>query len=76
MSKEVLTTGEVARYCGVNFRTVIRWIKKGHLNSYQLPGRGDNRIPVNDFLSFLRENRIPVPVEYRECSKTVIIVED
>jgi len=29
--KNTLTTGEIAKHCGVNFRTVIRWIKRGHL---------------------------------------------
>ncbi len=61
--KSALTTGEVARFCGVNFRTVIRWIERGHLEAYKLPGRGDNRIPVTDFVSFLEKNQMPVPEE-------------
>jgi len=63
LGKQVLTTGEVAGYCGVNFRTVIRWIKRGYLTAFQLPGRGDNRVRVEDFVTFLEENRIPVPHE-------------
>ena len=59
--KQALTTGEVAHYCGVNFRTVLRWIKRGYLNAYQLPGRGDHRIPVDGFLLFLEKHKIPVP---------------
>lgn len=59
--KQALTTGEVAKYCGVNFRTVIRWIERGHLEAYKLPGRGDNRIPVESFISFLQDNNMPVP---------------
>lgn len=59
--KNALTTGEVARHCGVNFRTVIRWIERGHLDAYKLPGRGDNRIPRAEFLRFLEQNRMPVP---------------
>jgi excisionase family DNA binding protein len=61
--KQALTTGEAAKYCGVNFRTVIRWIEKGHLDAYKLPGRGDNRIPVDTFVDFLRQNDMPVPDE-------------
>lgn len=61
--KHALTTGEVARYCGVNFRTVIRWIERGHLEAYKLPGRGDNRIPRTTFLRFLEQNHMPVPDE-------------
>ncbi|MDO6805884.1 helix-turn-helix domain-containing protein, partial [Wenyingzhuangia sp. 1_MG-2023] len=57
--KQVLTTGEVAKYCGVNFRTVIRWIERGHLEAYKLPGRGDNRVPVAGFVRFLQSNEMP-----------------
>lgn len=61
--KEALTTGEVAKYCGVNFRTVIRWIEKGYIEAYKLPGRGDNRVPVEAFIAFLKKNDMPVPEE-------------
>lgn len=74
--KRALTTGEVAKYCGVNFRTVIRWIERGQLKAYQLPGRGDNRVEVQAFLNFLVENGMPVPVEFQKQSQRVLIVED
>lgn len=59
--KHVLTTGDIAKYCGVNFRTVIRWIERGQLDAYKLPGRGDNRVPVDSFVTFLNENNMPIP---------------
>lgn len=62
-SPYTLTTGEIAEYCDVNSRTVIRWIQRGHLRAYQLPGRGDNRVAVEDFLRFLKRHRMPVPEE-------------
>lgn len=64
--KDALTTGDVAKYCGVNFRTIIRWIEKGYLDAYKLPGRGDNRIPVASFVAFLRSNNMPVPEEFKD----------
>ena len=76
MEKNSLTTGEIAQYCGVNFRTVIRWIKRGHLKAYQLPGRGDNRVEVQDFLNFLREHDMPVPEDFQQFSLRVLIVDD
>lgn len=76
LPKRALTTGDVAGYCGVNFRTVLRWIERGHLKAYQLPGRGDNRIEVRDFLGFLQENRMPVPEEFQAISRQILIVED
>lgn len=80
MEKSVLTTGEIAQYCKVNFRTVIRWIKRGHLKAYQLPGRGDNRVEVDDFLRFLHQHNLPVPGAFQRpaphAAPRVLIVDD
>ena len=80
MNKRALTTGEIAGYLGVNFRTVIRWIERGHLKSFKLPGRGDNRVTVENFLAFLRANDMPVPDELRPPvdgkAQRVLVVED
>jgi excisionase family DNA binding protein len=69
-----LTTGEIAELCGVNFRTVIRWIHRGHLRAFQLPGRGDNRVPVEHFVEFLQTNDMPIPPEIRADARTVLLV--
>ena len=74
--KRTLTTGEIADYCGVNFRTVIRWIQRGQLRAYQLPGRGDNRVEIHNFISFLRENHIPIPRDFLHLARKVLIVDD
>ena len=74
-NKRNLTTGDIAALCGVNFRTVIRWIQRGHLKAYQLPGRGDNRVQVADFIDFLNENEMPIPEELQPSPKKVLIVE-
>ena len=74
-NKRNLTTGDLAKLCGVNFRTVIRWIQRGHLKAFQLPGRGDNRVQVADFVSFLKENNMPVPEEIIPDVQRVLIVE-
>ena len=69
------TTGEVASFCGVNFRTVIRWIERGLLNSHRLPGRGDHRISEADLLAFLRQNDLPLPPSMDDRNR-VLIVDD
>ena len=74
-AKQILTTGEIARYCGVNFRTVIRWIERGRLKAYQLPGRGDNRVTVEYFIDFLKVNSMPIPEEFSQRERRVLIVE-
>ena len=57
-TRAVYTTGQVADLCGVNFRTVIRWVEKGYLNAYALPGRGDRRIEEEELLSFMRQHNM------------------
>ena len=74
--KRTFTTGEIADYCGVTFRTVIRWVDKGELKGYELPGRGDKRIELNDFLAFLKKHNMPIPAEFAPNLKRVLIVED
>lgn len=74
-NKQALTTGDVAKYCGVSFRTVIRWIEGGRLNAYRLPGRGDNRIHVEEFLQFLTEHDMPIPEELTDSQRRVLVIE-
>ena len=74
---DVLTSSEAARLCGVSFRTVIRWVERGQLQAYRLPGRGDRRIPVADLRRFMRTNGIPEPAELKkEMVRRVLIAED
>jgi excisionase family DNA binding protein len=57
-----LTTGRVARHCGVSKVTVLRWIEKGNLEAFKLPG-GQNRIRRDDFYAFARRHAIPLGVD-------------
>lgn len=70
---DFLTTGQVATYCGVNFRTVIRWIKRGILEAQRLPGRGDHRISRAHFLNFLEKNGLSIPDDF---SSTIVPVQN
>ncbi|VAW87402.1 hypothetical protein MNBD_GAMMA18-74 [hydrothermal vent metagenome] len=74
--KKNLTTGDIANYCDVHVRTVIRWIERGKLKAYQLPGRGDNRVKLEDFLAFLDTHGMPVPEELQPANHRVLIVDD
>lgn len=56
---EFLTTGAVARHCGVSKVTVLRWIEKGNLVAFRLPG-GQNRIHRDDFYAFADRHNIPI----------------
>lgn len=76
MENRALTTGEIGKCCDVHFRTVLRWIERGHLKAYKLPGGRDNRIRTVDFLNFLQENNMPIPQEFKQQSRSVLIVDD
>lgn len=72
----VYTTGEVAKLTGVNFRTVIRWIERGELKGYKLPGRGDHRVQHSALLEFMESNGIPLPESFHIPVKKALIVDD
>lgn len=79
IQKSTLTTGEIAVYCGVHYRTVIRWIELGQLKAYKLPGRGDHRVSLEHFIEFLRNNHIPLPAALAGnagSEKKILIVDD
>lgn len=74
---KTLTTGEIAKFCDVNQRTVIRWIDRGDLKGFKLPGRGNNRVLEQDFVAFLKKSGMPVPEEFeRDLPDKVLIVDD
>ena len=56
---QYLTTGAIARHCGVSKVTVLRWIEKGNLAAFRLPG-GQNRIRREDFFDFAAKHKIPL----------------
>jgi len=72
----VLTTGEIASYCGVNLRTVIRWLDSEKLKGYKLPGRGNNRILTADFIDFLNQNRMPIPSSLAKVEDPLVLIVD
>lgn len=56
---EYLTTGDIAKYCGVSKVTVLRWIDKENLQAFRLPG-GHYRIHRDDFSEFLINHGMPI----------------
>ncbi|MHC4124101.1 MAG: helix-turn-helix domain-containing protein [Planctomycetota bacterium] len=55
----VLTMGDVARICNVSPRTAIKWFDRGILSGYRLPGSNDRRVPIEEFLYFIKVNNMP-----------------
>ena len=77
MKQDLLTTGDIGKYCGVHFRTVLRWIERGELKAFKLPGgRGDHRVTVAEFVDFLERNGMPVPESLAPGPARVLITDD
>ena len=72
-----LTTGEIAEYCHVTYRAVLKWIVAGKLKAYRTPGK-HSRVEVEDFLYFLKEYNMPIPDEFTMGNrmKKILIVDD
>lgn len=69
-----LTTGDVARYCGVSRMGVIRWIRQGKLKAFATPG-GHHRIRIADFRDFLERFDIPVePSFFGEETRRILVM--
>ena len=60
---ELLTAGDVARYCGVISSTVSRWVRGNKLRAYTTPG-GHYRIRKQDFREFLEASGLPIDKRY------------
>lgn len=58
--KRDLTTGQVAKKCGVSAKTVQKWFDTGRLKGHRIPGGLDRRIPRINLIRFLKENDVPL----------------
>jgi excisionase family DNA binding protein len=56
---EYVTTGFIAKCFGVSNTTVLRWIEKGILKTFKLPG-GQNRIHRDVLRDFMAKSGIHV----------------
>ena len=80
---KTLKPSEIAQYCDVHQRTVSRWIANGQLKGHKLPGRGNYRVLVEDFITFLHKQRMPMPelfdtqeIEQTTGKKRILIIDD
>jgi len=74
--KDVLTTGEVARLCGVAPRTVSKWFDSGQLRGFKIPGSRDRRIPRDSLVRFMRAHGIPLKGLDGATTRVLIVDSD
>jgi excisionase family DNA binding protein len=75
LPEKIYTTYQIGKFCQVNIRTVIRWIETNKLKAYSTPG-GHRRVKWSDLISFLTQNRMPIPKELEDARKKKILVVD
>jgi len=73
---KTLKPGEIAAYCDVHHRTVSRWISNGQLKGHKLPGRGNYRVLLEDFLRFLHVQQMPMPEEFQQHQAQITMAEE
>ena len=73
--RRFLTTGEIAKHCQVSHLTVSNWIRAGKLAASRTPG-GHYRVGREDFLRFLLEYKFPLPGQFEEDGRRVLVVDD
>jgi excisionase family DNA binding protein len=71
----LLTTGDVARVCGVTRDGVGHWIRAGKLPAFRTPG-GHFRIQADDLHAFLRRSGSGGPVAATDTAALRILVVD
>ena len=69
-----LTTGEVARLCGVTRRTVIEWIDSGKLEGYRIPGSLHRRVSSESLRRF--QSRYKMPRHHEAPRRRLLIIDD
>ncbi|RJP34613.1 MAG: helix-turn-helix domain-containing protein [Phycisphaerales bacterium] len=74
LTRDVLTTGDVARICKVAPRTVAKWFDRGDLRGYRIPGSKDRRIPKAQLIRFMRANNMPL--DEIETGQTRVLLVD
>jgi CheY-like chemotaxis protein len=75
-SEAILTTGQIAKFCHVDARTVNRWIDKKLLKAHELPITRFRRIRTADFVAFLHQQGMPIPQELSGVAKKRILIVD
>jgi excisionase family DNA binding protein len=71
----LLSTGAVARLCGVTRDGVAHWIRSGRLQAFRTPG-GHFRVRAEDLRAFLRSSRSGERAGRPEDAPCVLVVDD
>lgn len=72
--KQSFSTSEVAQFCHVTPDTIRKWAEADRIKVFKTPG-GHRRIRLDDLVSFMRENDIPLNADLRAGGTKVLVVD-
>jgi excisionase family DNA binding protein len=72
---ELIGTFEAAKYCGVTYSTISRWIDSGKIKAFRTEG-GHRKIVRKDLIKFMKSRHIPLDEILAAGKNKVVIVED
>ena len=73
--KDLFTTGEAAEICRISQQTIIRCFDAGRLEGFRVPGSRFRRIPRQNLVKFMKENKIPLD-SIESGKRKILIVDD
>jgi hypothetical protein len=74
LTGDTLTSGQIAKLSGVAARTASKWIDRGILKGFRIPGSLDRRVYRSDLVEFLTARGMRVPVELQDVTRRVLLV--
>lgn len=74
--RKIYTTGQVAKTCGVSLSTAKRWVERGEIQGFRLPGSGEWRVPKQELVNFMERSGFPVGLIPGERKKKILVVDD
>jgi len=79
--KDVFTTTEAARLCGMSKQKIVNLFDEGQIEGYRVPGEGGRggrarRIPRKNLLEFMNKHGIPTDRIEGASTYRILVVED
>jgi excisionase family DNA binding protein len=71
---DLFTAADVARFCGVDLKTIHHWAARGKLRHHKTSG-GHVRVQRVDLVAFLRAYGVPLPEAVRRGRPAVVAID-
>lgn len=74
--RQLYSTGDVAKICGVTINTVVKWFEAGELKGKRTSATGARRITRRSLFSFLRRRGFPADAASAERFRVLVVDSD